>query len=180
MKSFLLIPLVIFVLNFGSCEQVPVYTTPATVIIVRHAEKVSDEENSPLSEVGIKRAQALAAALEKAGVSAIYTSQFDRNKDTARPFAERAGLQITEIPVNLQNPGDYGKNLAEEIKKKHANRTVLVVGHGNTIQATIENLTGETMNLGDIQYTDMFIVNARGSTPEMKGKVVRAQYGIGN
>lgn len=177
MKRLLLIPFSLLVLVFTSCSQ-PTSLSPATVIIVRHAEKVSDEENSPLNETGFKRAQNLAAALEKAGVSAVYSSQFERNKDTAKPLAEKAQLAVTEMPVNLQNPGDYAKNLAQEIISKHAGQNVLVVGHGNTIASTIENIIGEPVNIGDVQYSDIFIVTARGTKSEEKGKFVKAQYGL--
>lgn len=149
--------------------------SPTTVLLVRHAEKASDADDSPLTDAGIKRSQALVRVAEDAGVSAIYSSQFKRNRDTAKPLADRLGLSVTESPVNLQNPGDYGKLLAKEILEKHSGQTVLVVGHANTIAATIEGLTGRTAQLGDIQYGDLFVVTVY---PAGTARVLKAQYGF--
>ena len=148
---------------------------PTTVLVVRHAEKASDADDSPLTEAGVRRSQALVRAAEDAGVSAIYSSQFRRNRDTAKPLAERLGVPITEAPVNLGNPGDYGKALARDILEKHAGEAVLVVGHANTVAATVEGLTGRAAPSGDIQYGDLFIVTA---TPSGEARLVKAQYGF--
>lgn len=146
------------------------------VLIVRHADKASEEEDSPLSDMGRQRAQALALVAQDAGVSAIYTTQFKRNHETAQPLAERIGVAVTELPVNLQNPGDYGKRLAADILDKHRGQTVLVIGHGNTVASIAEGLTGRTQQLGDIQYSDLLIVSVPPSGQE--ATLIRAQYGV--
>lgn len=116
----------------ASCTWQPPQPQGSTVVlVVRHADKVSDAEDSLLNETGSRRAQALAAAAADAGVCAIYTTQFKRNHDTAHPLSERIGVAATEVPVNLQNPGDYGQRLARDILEKHKGKTVLVVGHAN-------------------------------------------------
>ena len=143
---------------------------------MRHAEKASDAEDSPLTEAGSQRAQALARAAGDAGVSAIYSTQFKRNKETAQPLAARLGVGVTEFPVNLQNPGDYGQRLAKEIVEKHRGQTVVVVGHSNTIGSIVEGLTGRAAPPGDIQYGDMFIVTVPPAEP---AGVIKAQYGFG-
>src|ERR1043165_3577701 len=107
--------LVYFLLAFAaaSCARAPQGST--VVIVVRHAEKASDAEDSPLNDAGVQRAQALANVAGDAGVSAVYTTQFRRSHDTARPLAESTGAAVTEMPVNLQSPGDYGQRLARDI-----------------------------------------------------------------
>ena len=163
----------ITLLAFGlvSCGRAPAGAT--TVIVVRHAEKASDADDSPLTEVGTRRAEALARVSEGAGVHAVYSSQFKRNLDTAAPVARRFGVGVTQMPVNLQSPGDYGQTLARDILEKHAGRTVVVVGHANTVGSTVEALTKRPAQLGDIQYTDLFVVVV---TPEGEAKLIRAQY----
>lgn len=145
------------------------------VLIVRHAEKASDAEDSPLTEAGAQRAQALVRVAEDAGVSAIYSSQFKRNRDTAKPLSDRLGIAVTEMPVNLQTPGDYGKTLAGDILQKHAGQTVMLVGHGNTISSTIEGLTGRASQVESPAYGDLFIVIV---PPSGAAKVLKAQYGL--
>jgi len=178
MKRVAKVLTLLLVVAAASCgrQQQEAQTGSTVVIVVRHADKASEAEDSPLNEAGLQRAQALAGVAEGAGVRAIYTTQFKRNHDTARPLAERTGVAVTEVPVNLQNPGDYGKRLAAEIMEKHRGQTVLVVGHGNTIASIIEGLTGRAQPLGDIQYSDLFIVTV---PPSGQAGLVRAQYGGG-
>jgi broad specificity phosphatase PhoE len=168
--------LLVLLLAFGvaSCGRPQQGST--VVLIVRHADKASDAEDSPLNEAGAQRAQALAAVAADAGVSAIYTTQFKRNRDTAQPLAARTRAAVTEVPINLQNPGDYGQRLARDIIEKHRGQTVAVIGHGNTVAAIVEGLTGRTQQLGDIQYGDLLIVTVPPSGP---AGLVRAQYGAG-
>jgi broad specificity phosphatase PhoE len=167
--------LILIALVFASCGRQQQQGS-TVVLVVRHADKASDAEDSPLSDAGLQRAQALAGVAAGANVGAIYTTQFKRNHDTARPLAERAGVAVTEAPVNLQNPGDYGQRLARDILEKHRGQTVLVVGHGNTVASIVEELTGRTHQLGDIQYGDLFVVTVPPSGPP---GLIRAQYGAG-
>jgi broad specificity phosphatase PhoE len=144
-------------------------------MIVRHAEKASEAEDSPLTEAGAERARALVQVAGDAGVSAIYSTQFKRNRDTAQPLSERLGIAVTEVPVNLQSPGDYGKRLAADILEKHSGQTVLVVGHGNTIGSIIEGLSGRAFPLDGVEYHALFIVTVPSSG---SAGIIKAQYGF--
>ena len=175
MKTARIILVVLIAFGIISCHRPQPSST--TVLIVRHAEKASDAEDSPLTEAGRERAQALVRVVADAGVSAIYSTQFKRNRETAQPLAERLGIAVTEVPVNLQNPGDYGKTLARDIVLKHPGQTVVVIGHGNTIASIVEGLTGRAASLGDIQYSDLFVVDVPPSGP---AKLIKGQYGVGD
>jgi broad specificity phosphatase PhoE len=144
------------------------------ILIVRHAEKASDADDSPLSDAGTQRAQALAGLAADAGVSAIYTTQFKRNQETAKPLSDRTGVALTQMPVNLSNPGDYGKILARDILEKHAGQTVLVVGHANTVPLIVEGLTGKSGEAGDAAYQDIFVVIIPPSGP---ARMIKTRYG---
>jgi broad specificity phosphatase PhoE len=147
------------------------------VLLVRHAEKASDAEDSPLTEAGARRAQALVGVAEGAGVSAIYSTQFRRNRDTAQPLSDRLKLAVTELPIpDLQNSGDYGKTLARDITEKHAGQTVLVIGHSNTIPLVLEALTNQPSPVKGAEYSDLFIVTVPPSGP---ARLIKAQYGAG-
>lgn len=160
-------------LGVVSCQRPQPNST--IVLIVRHAEKASDAEDSPLTEAGVQRAQALVRVAEDAGVSAIYTTQFKRSRDTAQPLSDRLGVAVTEAPVNLTAPGDYGKALARGILEKHSGQAVMVIGHGNTIASIIEGLSGRAASIGEIKYHDLFVVTVSPSGP---ANVIKAQYGF--
>lgn len=171
---FIVALLALVLASVVSCQRAP-QAGSTVVLIVRHAEKASEADDSPLTEAGVQRAQELVRVAADAGVSAIYTTQFVRNRETARPLAERLGIAVTEVPVALQAPGEYGKTLARRILEQNAGQTVLVVGHSNTVASTIEGLTGRAPQLNSVEYQDLFIVTLPpGGTPH----VIKAQYGL--
>ncbi len=129
------------------------------VFVVRHAER-ADSGPSPmqmqtdpgLSAQGEGRAAKLAAMLADAGIAAIYATEFRRTQDTAEPLATRLGLQIRNLPSR-----DTGA-LVAEIRSKHPNDIVLVVGHSNTVPAIIKALCGADVTIADGEYDNLFIV----------------------
>lgn len=174
MKRVVAVLVLLLAFGVASCSRPQQGST--VVLIVRHAEKASDAEDSPLNDAGTQRAQALAGVAADAGVSAIYTTQFKRSHDTAQPLAARTGVVVTEMPVNLQSPGDYGQRLARDIIERHRGQTVTVIGHGNTVASIVEGLMERAVALGDVQYGDLLIVTVPPAGP---AGLVRAQYGAG-
>ena len=57
-----------------------------TIYLVRHADKVSEETDSPLSDAGRTRAKCLAKTLEDAQIQQIFTSDLQRTQQTAAPW----------------------------------------------------------------------------------------------
>ena len=53
------------------------------VFLVRHADRLDESEDTPLSKSGEARAQLLARLLKDSGITAIYTSQWQRTIKTA-------------------------------------------------------------------------------------------------
>jgi broad specificity phosphatase PhoE len=128
-------------------------TKPTTVILLRHAEKMKDQTDNPsLSVAGQLRAQHLAFVLGQAGITAIYTSQFDRTKQTAQPLADL--LKIKPVEVNA----DFSDKLVEEILGKHAGERVLVVGHSDTVPEIIGMLGAKAGPIEDSEYDNLYVV----------------------
>ena len=65
------------------------------MFLVRHAERADNSKDSPLSASGTERAARLAAMLEDAGITAIYTTEYRRTKETAAPL----GRAVHVAPV---------------------------------------------------------------------------------
>jgi len=128
---------------------------PTVLIIVRHAEKASDETRDPsLSSEGVERSLRLSTVLRDVGVAAVFVSDTRRARETAMPLVSSLGIVAEEYR------GREVAALLERILKADAGRTVLVIGHSNTVPTMISMLTvgRETVTLRDDEYDAMFIV----------------------
>jgi broad specificity phosphatase PhoE len=149
---------------------------PTVVIVVRHAEKAAVEGNDPpLSEAGQKRAERLAALAAEAGVAALYTTQFKRTRETARPAAEQLKLTPVVVEVTRENAPTHAADLAREILAKQKGKTVLVVGHSNTAPQVAGALSGRTLapldDATDFETLFVVVIPESGSP-----RLVRAKY----
>ncbi len=123
-----------------------VFADDATiVIVVRHAEKATDDPRDPtLSAAGHARAEALAATLAGAGLDAAYSTQYRRTRLTAAPAAEAAGITVQVRPIDATTLPTYEADLVRDLRALPPGSTALVVGHSNTVPAIVEALTGQT------------------------------------
>ncbi len=142
-----------------SAGVTPASGETTTVVVVRHAEKSTDDPRDPsLSELGRERARALSALLKDAGVTEIYTTHYKRTRQTADPFAQQFGIPITERPINATNSVTYARDLAREILAKRG-KGVLIVGHSNTVPEVVTALSGRAVApITDAEYDHVFIV----------------------
>src|SRR3984893_14106335 len=97
-----------------------------TIFLVRHADKVSDDTDAPLSEAGRRRADCLANTLADAQIQQIFTSDLQRTQQTAAPLAEKLHLKPVAIP--LSRPDE----LIDAIRSSKETN-VLVVWHDATL-----------------------------------------------
>jgi hypothetical protein len=103
--------------------------TTTTIILVRHAER-DPGLDPPLNAEGLLRANRLAQVLGENGVTAIYATDYLRNRQTAEPLANRLGLTVGLIAVaELANTQALAGKLATEFLEKHAGGVVLLIGN---------------------------------------------------
>ena len=140
-----------------------------TVILIRHAERLATPGNNDphLSAAGKSRARLLLHVLGQAKVSAIYTSEFIRTKETAQPLAAALGLS----PIEATDT----KDIKTDILLNHAGKTVLVVGHTNTVPELI-GLFGDNSGheIAENEFDNMFVATVLG---EDRVRVTRLKYG---
>ena len=126
---------------------------PRLVVLVRHAETQSDGTRDPgLSEEGRARAEALAASLAEARVTAVVTSTYRRTKETAAPTATAFELTPTAAPITREGGLAGHVTAVVEAVRAAPGGVVLVVGHGNTVPRVVEALGGP--NLPDLDESD--------------------------
>jgi broad specificity phosphatase PhoE len=129
-------------------KDAPVLTS---LIIVRHAEKKNETDTTTLTTAGYDRSQRLATLLTNTNLSAIYTTPFVRMRQTAEPTAKQKNLSIQ----------DYTPHEISEIDRiinSNLGKTVLVVGHGNSIPNVLNHYTGSSLeHLSG--YNDIFVLN---------------------
>lgn len=136
----------------STTQLAPQPEAPATIMLVRHAEKAGDNGDVPLTPAGAQRAQELARVLGEAGIEAIYTSQYIRNIETARPLAGKLNLTPTVIDA------DDVEGLVTRLRKTGAGSAALVVGHSDTLPIIAEKLGVRIKALEHTEYDRLVVV----------------------
>ncbi len=133
------------------------------IVLVRHAEK-ADGENPPLTEPGVRRAALLARMLSEAGVDAIYTTDLERSKQTARPLSKLTGTAPVELTIRPTATA-HAHALAEILKSpKHRGEVVVCVEHSDTIPTILEDLGAEGFD-ENVEYEHLFILLVGDNVP---------------
>lgn len=146
---------------------------PTVFLLVRHAEKRTGSDPG-LTPEGEARALALADALADADIDLIVSSQFRRTRDTVAPLASRLDLDIETRNLDPRDAAGSSAAIALELAGSHAGRTILMVGHSNTIPHVVNALTGVPMvDLDERDYDNLFVVIREGST----GRLIRTRFG---
>jgi broad specificity phosphatase PhoE len=146
---------------------------PQIVVLVRHAEKGSAPPGDvALSDAGRARAEELALALAEAEVDTIVTTQFRRTRDTAGPLAKARGLLPVIVPAG-DDTAAHARAVANAVRA--GGKTVLVVGHSNTVPAIIGALGGPRMgDLCDGEYANLFMLAL---VPGQPARLVHGLFG---
>lgn len=129
--------------------------TITTFILVRHAEKATEGGSDPeLKPEGVKRAESLTALFEKTDVTAVYSTDFKRTKNTVAPLAAAKGLALNTY--SSMKTADLEKLVAA-----HAGGTIVVSGHSNTIPDIANALIGEKKfaQFADADYGNILIIS---------------------
>ncbi|HSU86244.1 MAG TPA: phosphoglycerate mutase family protein [Chthoniobacterales bacterium] len=160
----LMLPLFIGASLFASAAA----AQPRVIFLVRHAERAAISGHVPsdtgLSEVGRARAEALAQALKDAQITAIYTSEYKRTKETAAPLAQSLGIRPEVIP------GDDVRSLVKRLNASRGN--VLVVGHSNTLPQIISALgVSARVTVAESDYDNLLLV-----LPTPEPRLIRLHY----
>ena len=145
-KKYLVI--IILLLGFQSCQIVKnkgIYT----IYLVRHSEKDVSSDNPadpPLTPCGKERSESLSSFLSDVPLEVVYSTDYTRTKNTAKPTALYKALEVQIY--NDEELDDFSKLL---IKRK---QDALVVGHSNTTGVLAGILTGQEIGEFDLDIYD--------------------------
>ena len=152
----------LFILCFAIFLALPSYAQESqnevettTYYFIRHAEKDrSDKANRDpnLTQEGILRAAKWSLVFENVDFDAVYSTNYNRTKQTAQPTAEKQGLE-----VQIYDPRQL---FSEEFANRTKGQTVLVVGHSNTTPAFVNAVLGKKKhdNIDDNNNANLYIV----------------------
>ncbi|OGX87622.1 hypothetical protein BEN47_00150 [Hymenobacter lapidarius] len=147
-----------------------------TIYLMRHGEKdtIGNPADPALTAVGQARAQALRQLLARKRPTAIFTTDTKRTRATVAPLA--AAVKVEPEVYNAKET----TALAQRLRRDYVGKTVVVVGHSNTLLPLIESLGGTppVEEIGDNEYDYLFtvriaegvlpVVEVRGYGPERK------------
>lgn len=161
MKSFRILLAALFVVAFAGVAS----AADQVIFIVRHAEKAATEtsqqmdankhammaDNPPLSAAGHARAKKLAEALRSAGIHTIYTTEYQRTRQTAAPLAD--ALRLKPIMVAARDTDTLLQRL------RQAKGNILVVTHGDLIPTILKGLgVKDDVKIGDNEWDSLYVV----------------------
>jgi broad specificity phosphatase PhoE len=125
------------------------------VVLVRHGEKVDESRDAELDDAGRSRARALAAILKDAGIGAVYSTDYARTRETARPTAETIGK-----PLEIYD-GDELAAFAKDLRSRGGR--ALVVGHSDTTPELIQLLGGDPgPPIASDEYDRLYVLTLSG------------------
>jgi len=123
------------------------------LMFIRHAEKIEFSGMDPqLTEEGKERSERWAEFFNKRGIDAIYSTKTKRTLSTAAPISE-----LTNIDIIVYDAKTVDIKLLVKVNK---GKTILIVGHSNTIPKMVNKLLGEEKYalIEDDNYGNLYIV----------------------
>ncbi len=142
------------------------------IFVVRHAERADAGMNATpdplLSAAGRARAERLADLLLKAGVTAVYATEYQRTIGTVQPLAQRLGLEVQQVPAKDVQA------LIARIRRSKPSDVVVVAGHSDTVPEILKALGDpDPVTIAADEYDNLFVVvPRRGEAPA----VLRLKY----
>lgn len=152
-------------LNFFANAQMPQgFNKHTKIYMVRHAEK--DTGNNPnLTMAGKKRAGDLMRVLADKKIQRIYSTPTRRTMQTGDSLR-----LLQNIDTLLYKPDTTAEGLLTKINAAgDAGKTILVIGHSNTVPALIRHLGVPQFmpkELADAEFDNLFLITYK------KGKAV--------
>ncbi len=160
MKNILLL-IALFSLKNPAMAQDQSFPDNTKIYLVRHAEKESGRDPL-LTEAGKKRAGDLMRTLKGKKIARIYVTNYKRSWMTADSVRIQLGIDTSYYAADTT-----GEGLINEIRRNNDfGKTILVIGHTNTIPPLIRALGVKDYmlhELPDEEFDNLFLVKYKGN-----------------
>ncbi|MGB0981007.1 MAG: SixA phosphatase family protein [Winogradskyella sp.] len=138
MKNIIFVTLLAVFTVFSCNEKTKTKEDVTTYYLIRHAEKDRTNKtnrNPNLKKEGLQRAKRWAKHFKNIRFNMVYSTDYNRTKQTAMPTAKANNLEL-----QIYDPSNYN---IEAFMAKTKGKTVLIVGHSNTTPIFANTLLGE-------------------------------------
>lgn len=147
----------IFIVVNDTLAIVPQEKNITHFILLRHAEDFDTGSDPVLTPEGEERAERLSNILGEVNLNRVYSTDFNRTKQTATPIANDQGL-----PLSFYQ-GDEHEQVIDEVLDNENEGTTLIIGHTNTTANFLNSLTGTSdfPNIPSDEFDNMYIVSTK-------------------
>ena len=140
----------------STLAQVPSGSKTTTFYFIRHAEKNTSnpaDRNPDLVEKGVMRVDVWSRVFSRVDFDIIYSTDYKRTRNTALPIAEKK-----KLPLTYYSPNDFD---SVRFMKKNLGKTLLIVGHSNTVPSMVNALIGKNQykQINETNYANLYIIN---------------------
>ncbi|MEO8149044.1 MAG: phosphoglycerate mutase family protein [Bacteroidia bacterium] len=139
-----------------------------TIYLVRHAEKVDNSTNSPLSATGLQHANVLRDTLMNKSIDTIFASTFLRTQQTAQPLS--TAINKSMVIYNKDTSIQFVNSI-----RNLRGKDILVVGHSDNIPQMVITLTDSIVEIPDSVFNTMFIVKIK-RFPSKRITLIKTTY----
>jgi len=142
------------------------FSVTTKIYLVRHAEKQSGTDPA-LTEKGYKRAGALLQTLKHKHLHHIYVTQYKRTQMTGDSLRIQLSIDTVHYAADTTGEDVYNKIIANN----EAGKTILIIGHSNTIPKIIKKLGAtdyNTSTIPDAEYDNLYLITYKKRKPVVK------------
>ena len=153
MKKIIIL-FICFIFTFSLNAQSHDDTTCTSIYLIRHAEKDrtdSNNSNPHLNSLGEERSLRWKTFFKNIEFDEFYSTNYHRTIETIKPISN--GREIV-----IYNPSTINY---KDFILKNKSKTILVVGHSNTIPKFANNLINDKIyqNISDTNNSNLYVIN---------------------
>lgn len=143
------------------------------IYVVRHAERLDQSTDTPLSKAGLQRAQALADSLKNKNIERIFGTKYQRNRQTAQVVC-----QVTGKAYEVYEP--HPTDVIVQTVEKVGHKNVLVVGHSDTVLEIVKGfgVTPTKTKIESADYDNLFVITVKKKFGKTKKVLEERTYGV--